>query len=788
MKLFSRLFRNAPPPPAPVAVEPPPAVAPAPPVVDPEEQQRVLSSIESGAMEPAELVRLAVEGQTTRLRQAAASAIREPAMWQDLLPRLRGRDKAAYKLIKQRLDALLCEQRTLAQAMSDAQALCTSIEKHAARPHDALYAPTLASYTLRWRALPAEFDPEIRQRGQQALDRCLAVIAAHAHELARAAAERAADEARARELDAELLAQQQAAAEQAAADAIAQTAADRAREAEVRADQQAQTQELTAKQATDAQALADIVSLIRLSGAALARGDTRKAARFRQSIDAALPEAPALPLHLSRSLEQLDHRLNELRQWKDYAAAPKRIQLIEEMEALIGVEEAPDALAEHIRALRQEWRTLNKGLEVETTAELERFEKAFTAAFQPCQVHFAEQAAMRRANLDARKQVLERVLAFEAGLPAEQPDHALIMLVLREAPQEWRSHSPVDRDVIRPLDAEFFSALDRLRARVNAWHARNTADKQALIARAQQLTTATDTARAIDEAKRLQAEWKATGPVPHSQSQSLWEEFRGLCNAVFERRQQEYAQQAATLEQSKAQAVALCEQIEQASREGPADRPSGEAKLREWQDAFNALGELPRNESRQLHDRYQRAMSRYEALIAGLARRDAEAAETDAVAAARQVRAYQRAVIRNDADLEALRAATEAFIAGVPRWPNKGILQALRQSLARAESAGFAQADDAAREQALRKLCIRAEILSGATTPPGDVAQRREQEMQLLSQGLGQARQADDRAWEAMRIEWLGLDAAEPGVHDELERRFMLCLRQRAKPPPAPFG
>ncbi len=783
MKLLHRLFRKAPPPPpAPVAVGPPPPVAPAPPAIDPEEQQQLLRTIESGAMESAELVRLAVEGRTTRLRQAAAAAIHEPALWQDLLPRLRGRDKEAYKLIKQRLDAMLAEQRNLAQANADAQALCASLEEHAARAHDARYAPALASYSVRWRALPAEFDAATRQRGQQALDRCQAVIEAHEREeLARAAKERAADEARARELDAELLAQQQAAAEQAAADAIAQTAADLAREAEVQGDQQAQTQELTEKQAADTRALADIVSLIRLSGAALARGDTRKAARFRQSIEAALPEAPALPPQLSRSLEQLDHRLNELRQWKDYAVAPKRIQLIEEMEALIGVEEAPETLAEHIRALRQEWRTINKGLAVESTAEMERFEQAFTAAFQPCQVHFAEQAAIRRTNLDARRQVLERALAFEAGLPPEQPDHPLIMRVLREAPQEWRSHSPVDRDASRPLDAQFFGTLDRLRARVNAWHARNTEDKQALIARAQQLTTATDTSSAIDEAKRLQAQWKATGPVPHSQSQSLWEEFRALCNAVFERRQQEYAQQAATLEQAKAKAEAVCEQIEQACQEGPADRLSGEAKLREWQDAFNALGELPRNESRNLCDRYQRAMSRYDSQIAGLAQRHAEAAEANAIAAARQVRAYQRAVILNDADCEALKSATEAFIASVPRWPNKAILQTLRQSLARAESPEFTQTDDAAREQALRGLCIRAEILSGATTPPADVALRRDQEMQLLRQGLGQARQADDRAWEAMRIEWLGLDAAEPAAHDELERRFMQCLRRRGR-------
>jgi len=779
MKLLSRLFRTRPPPPlATVAVGPPPvAAAPAPPAVDPAEQQQLLRAIDSGSMESAELMRLAVEAQTTRLRQAAASAIQDPALWQELLPRLRGRDKAAYKLIKQRLDALLSAQRNLAQANSDAEALCASIEKHAAKPHDALYAPTLGSYTMRWQTLPAEVDAPIRLRGLQAIDHGQQVIAAHQRELARVAAERAAEQARAGALKAELLAQQQAADAQAAADASEQAAVDQAREAAA----EAETQLLTEKQSADAQTQAEIVSLIRLSGAALGRGDTRKSARFRQSIEAALPEAPALPPHLARSLEQLDTRLNELRQWKDYVAAPKRIELIEEMEALIGVDEAPETLVEHVRALRQEWRTLNKGLAVEATAEAERFEQAFTTAFRPCQVYFAEQAAIRRTNVDARRQVLEGVLAFEVGLDAEQPDHPLIMRVLREAPREWRSHAPVDRDASRPLDAEFFSALDRLRAKVTAWYARNTTDKQALVTRAQQLTTTADLSRAIDEVKRLQTQWKTTGPVPHAQSQSMWEEFRALCDAVYERRQQEFAQQSATLEQAKSEAAALCEQIEQGSQQGPADRPSGEATLRAWQDAFNALGELPRNDARNLRERYQRAISKYESQIAGLAQRDAEAAETHALTAARHVRAYQRAVIQGDAAREDLRASAEAFIASVRRWPNKGILQALRQSLNRADSPEFTKPDDATREQALRLLCIRAEILCGTATPPEDATLRRDQEMQLLRQGLGQARQADDRVWEAMAIEWLGLSAAETAVHDELERRFMRCLKRRER-------
>jgi len=799
VKILSRLFGPAETPPsAPAAPEQVAAAdppAPPPPVVDPAEHERLLQSIEAGELAPTELARVAVEGPTTRVRQAAANAIHDPQLWQDLLPRLRGRDKAAYKLIRQRHDALLAQQRADAAARDEAEALCVALEKHATRPHDPLYAPTLATLAERRQALPASIDAALRERASQAFARCEAVIAAEAERQAQRLAEqqRLAQEQLERERLEREQAEREAAAEAAAAEAASAAAAETppaAQEAETGPDDADDSNESTDSTNTadpSAAARREIASLIRLGGAALQRGDTRKAARFRQAIETALPAAGDLPSHLLRNLEQLDLRLNELRQWKDYVAAPKRLELIEEMEALIGVDQPPAELADHIRALRQEWRTINKGLAVEASAESERFEQAFQKAFQPCQVWFAEQAALRRANLEARREVLARLQAFESAQPPDdgstEPDYAQIQRVLRLAPPEYRGHAPVDRVAARALDADFYGALDRLRARVTAWHARNLADKQALIERARSLASAADLPRAIDDVKQLQARWKATGPVPHPQSQALWDEFRTLCNAVFDRRQQQVAQLQATLAEAKAKAEAVCVAVEQATATGPTDRGSGEAQLRAWQDEFDAAGELPRGDDRALRDRFRRSMAAYAALIDGLGRRDAEAAEANALAAARHVRAAQRAVIEaaDEAQRAALREAAEAFIAGVPRWPHKSLAQTLRQSLARADSADFAAATDAMREQALRELCIRAEILGGVATPTEDTARRREVELGMLRQGLGQARRMDERDWDAMRTEWFGLPAAPPAVHDALEQRFLQSLRQRTR-------
>jgi len=741
---------------------------------DPDRLSQALSRVG----DPAALAKLVTDGPSSRVRQSAAAIIEDPVQLHALLPRVRGKDKSVYKLIRQKCDALAAAEHKAEELAREVTEVCASLERHSTRTHDAFYVTTLESLTARWRALPARPDPQVEQRAEQALERCREVIAAHEREVAEQAAARVA--ARAAEREAEQQAREAREREvEAARQAAAERAEARAQElAEVAAAREAEEHARAEQRAAETQAQREIGSLIRLASDALRRGNSRKAARFRMGIDEAMQAAPAVPPHIARSLQQLDERLNELKQWKDYAVAPKRIELIEEMEALVGSDEEPEALAEHIRALQQEWRTINKGIASDAPAETERFQQAFQAAFKPCQEFFALQATARRANLEARKQVLERLKAFEATQQGEQADFPLVAQVLREAPREWRSHSPVDRDASRPAEIEFQQAMDRLRAMLSAWYERNEAAKKSLITQARHLSTLDDTTQAIDSVKRLNVLWKETGPVPRDRSQALWDEFRSLCDAVFQRREQAYTQHSAALEAAKMQAVALCEQVEQAAGDAVADRLPGHAKVAEWHAAFDALGELPRADARNLRDRFQRAVSRYEEGLARQDSRDAEASESNLLEAARLVRAYERAVMQEapSAERETLKSAVESFMAGVHRWP-KGGLQALKQALTRADSAS--SADDEAREQALRMLCIRLEILSSTPTPPEDEALRQDYQMRLLQESLGQGRHADVQAWDSMLLEWIGIGAVAPEVHEDLQRRFVRCLAKR---------
>jgi hypothetical protein len=731
--------------------------------------------------DPEQLAQLVVDGPSSRLRQLAAERIHDPKQLRQLLAQVRGKDKNVYKILKQKCDALNAEARKAQEIENEIEGLCASLERHARRTYDSFYTSAFEHLKTRWHSLSAQPAADIEQRAKQAIETCQEIIEAQQRQLKRQAAEDAALKA-ARELQKR---EQEAATAAAAAATAAQAEAEAQQREAVAAIREAEERERAEKREAQEQLFRQIGGLMRMAHAALKDGGTQRAAGLRRAIEEKLPAAPALPTSLSRQLQLLDEKLNELKEWKDYAVAPKRLELIAAMEALIGSREGPKALADRIKQLQQEWRTIGKGIASEAPEEWERFQQASQAAYQPCREHFEAQAKLRQQNLDKRKAVLERLIAFEATQIGDNQDWRLLASVLNDAPKEWRRYFPVDREAGRVPQEEFEGSMGRLQAKLDAWHERNVADKQSLIKRARFLLTQEDSREAIDAVKRLQLLWKETGPAPVAQSQSLWNEFREVCDAVYQKRQQAYAEYTSGLEANKLKAVALCEEAERIAALSGVPLLEGSAKIPEWRSAFEALDEMPRTEARGLHDRFERAIDLCRTRVAEQQLRDTEQSFTNLFEASRSVNAYERAVLRGaeSSDRETLKQSAENFIAGVRHWPKEG-LKAIKDSLAQA-GAG-ADVDLGTREKALRLLCVRGEIQSEISTPAEDEALRREHQVQRLMQGMGQGVSADHEEWNAMALEWIRIGAVAPDLHDSLRERFMRCWEKRATGSSAP--
>ena len=377
--------------------------------------------------DPDKVATLVLEGSSSRIRQLAAQTIEDPAELKQLLKQLRGKDKSVYKIIKQKCDAMRAEEQRIAGIESDIDALGASLERHGHRIYDALYAPSLRQFEAQWKTLESQAKPEARERVRRGMEACREVIAAHERQLAEQAAAAAHQEAlRAAQAQAAVLAaEEDRRRSETAAHAAADAAA--AREAEEKA--------RTEKLAAEALALRQLGALIGKANGALRDGNTGQASGLRRAIEEKLHTVPAVPAHLTSQVQQLDAKLNEFKEWKEHAVAPKRAELIQEMEALIGSSEEPKALADRIRQLQDDWKTISKGVLSDSGADWQRFHQASVTAYQPCREYFEAQAKLRLTNLDRRREVLERLRAFETAQSGEHPDWRAVAAVLREARQ-----------------------------------------------------------------------------------------------------------------------------------------------------------------------------------------------------------------------------------------------------------------------------------------------------------------------------------------------------------------
>jgi hypothetical protein len=722
------------------------------------------------AADPLRVESLMVESPFSRVRQLAAERVaadadRDPERLKRLLLKVRGKDKSVYKILKQKCDALNAAQRLALEHASVVEALCASLEWHAQRSYDAFYGSRFDDLAARWRALPPPVAVDTESRAVKAMERCRDVIDTQRRLEELQAAERAAAlHARQAALEAEEM-RRRAAADAALALAEAQ---EKERQ-EATARQQAEEAVRAQCAAAERQAWRRLGGLIHKAREALDGGDTQRAAGLRRAVEETRSSVPALPAHLARGLQQLDDELGNLKAWKDYAVAPKRAELIEAMEQLIGAADEPRALAARIKSLQAEWRTISRGIVSETPEEWERFHRASQAAYEPCRDYFAAEAQVRQKNLENREALLERLTAFENTLVTDATDYRLLARVLREAPREWRGYFPVDREASRKVQVAFDESLGRLQGRLNAWHEANAAAKRALVAQARQLETE-DSRAAIDGVKRLQSLWREAGSATRDLDQSLWTEFREICDAVFQKRRLAHAEFAATIETNQAQVVALCEAAERVATLSGRDLLDGAAKIPEWRAEFDAVGELPSSQARNLERRFERAIASCEAQLAQLRARDADEAVAHLFAATRHVRALEWAVVQGAPAVqrEALKQAAEAYIANVSNWPPGG-LQAIEQALVASGSASDAGRD--AREQSLRLLCIRAEINADQPSPAEDDALRRDFQVQRLMRVIGQGHRGEDR--HQMMLEWVSIGAVSPTLYDNLSTRFM---------------
>lgn len=151
--------------------------------------------------------------------------------------------------------------------------------------------------------------------------------------------------------------------------------------------------------------------------------------------------------------------------------------------------------------------------------------------------------------------------------------------------------------------------VDRMETETLEYLDVNTALKEELIVRAQNLSLSTDWKSIPEQFKKLDEEWKKIGPVPKEKMDDIWNRFYNAKQTFFENRQNYFdkmeEERQANLEK-KQNLCALAEELSE-SREWKktADR------LKEMDEEWKKIGPIPRDMMDVVWDRFIKAKQKF---------------------------------------------------------------------------------------------------------------------------------------------------------------------------------
>lgn len=247
---------------------------------------------------------------------------------------------------------------------------------------------------------------------------------------------------------------------------------------------------------------------------------------------------------LQRDYDLAQEKINELSDWEHYISTPKKQALLEQINQLVETPlDNPSEQAAKVKEYRSQWNTLGHAEDDVEQALNEQFNEACEKAFAPCRLFYAEQDKIRANHLSNRLAIVEEAQSFANSFEANNVNWKSIDAKLNQLKQKWRDAGEVDRDKYKDLNTQFNTLLKPIKLAMHQHHQENCNTKLNLIKQAEKALINDDIQVAVNDVKKLQAQWRDIGYSGPKDENKLWQQFRTINDRVFDRRNAEQNKQ-----------------------------------------------------------------------------------------------------------------------------------------------------------------------------------------------------------------------------------------------------
>ena len=226
---------------------------------------------------------------------------------------------------------------------------------------------------------------------------------------------------------------------------------------------------------------------------------------------------------------------------------------------------------------------------------------------------FQQQEAEKQANLEKKLEIIEKIKAM-----ATSPDEANKSYnEFKELQQQWKDikNVPADRasELWRnyQLYVEQFYDLLKLNSEAREYDfKKNLETKTKLCEAAEKLADEEDVISAFHQLQELHQQYRETGPVAKELREQIWTRFKAASTVINKRHQQHFEDLRSKEEENLTLKTALCEKVEEISKQENKTASDWEKRSKEIidiQNQWKTLGFAPQKMNVKIFERFRAA-------------------------------------------------------------------------------------------------------------------------------------------------------------------------------------
>lgn len=284
--------------------------------------------------------------------------------------------------------------------------------------------------------------------------------------------------------------------------------------------------------------------------------------------------------------------------------------IIAEAKAL---QEEPDVLTafRKLQDLHLRWREIGPVAKDLRESIWDEFKALSTEVRKRHQEYFEEKKAREQRNEDEKTKLCEEIEQIDIESIKGVGEWEKTTKTIMDLQAKWKTLGYATRKANNTLFArfrkkcdEFFGAKAEFYKKMRENFSENLRQKTELCEKAESLKeTVTDLKKGVEEALKLQADWKKIGPVARKHSDAIWQRFSAAINYFFDERKK---QASATRKEENANLEVKRQIVEDLKAISPdTDRESAVAKVKELQAKWQQTGFVPYKHKEKLQEEYR---------------------------------------------------------------------------------------------------------------------------------------------------------------------------------------